>query len=60
MRIILHGTEDIEGMAKAAQIAINNNPKGNNPNMKHVGFRIYDKFYSVKFGLGSVSVWVSE
>jgi len=64
MRIILHGIDDLAGMAKAAESAMayeaGHRSTDGTGKLKDLGLRLDGKFYSVRFNKDSVSVWCNE
>jgi hypothetical protein len=64
MNIILHGIDDLPGMAKAAESAMayeaGHRSKDGTDKLKNLGLRVDGKYYSVAFNKASISVWRSE
>lgn len=64
MKIILHGTVDVSGMAKAAEQAMvyeaGHRSGDGTDKLKDMGLRVDGRYYSVRFNKSSVSVWLSE
>jgi hypothetical protein len=64
MNVILHGTIDISGMAKAAEQAMayeaGHRSVDGTDKLKDMGLRVDGKYYSVRFNRTAISVWCSE
>jgi hypothetical protein len=64
MKVILHGIDDLTGMAKAAESAMayeaGHRSTDGTDKLKDMGLRRDGKYYSVRFNKASVSVWRNE
>lgn len=64
MNVILHGTVDIPGMAKAAEQAMayeaGHRSADGTDKLKDMGVRVDGKYYAVRFNRTAISVWCNE
>jgi hypothetical protein len=64
MRVILHGTDDLPGMVKAAERAMSyeagHRSADGTDKLKDMGLRVDGKYYFARFNKSSVSVWRSN